>query len=350
MASLTETAFLSRKIIKWSIIGLISFTILRILFFAAVDFYRVAFPPPALVPNNALGKLPRIEFPESATPSGQLNFTIQTISGTIPEASTAARVYFMPKSRSSLLSLSRAQTLVGNIDFTTTPRQVGNSTLYHWIDIRNPLRSIDMDIVTGQFQLKYAYIHELTLFNQNLVPSPVQAINEVLTFFQKLGIKPPDLDFDNPQITYLRLVGNTLEPTTSQSQADAVRVDIFRKPYSTYPVLTDKPGEANVNFILSGAMDPNKNILEVNYNYWAVDTKTLGIYKLKSAQTAWAELQAQQAYFASLPPDNNVVITDVFLAYYDSKASQLFLQPVYVFKGENNFTAYVPAVAPPWTE
>lgn len=350
MASLTETAFLARKIIKWSIVGLVSFIFLRLAFFAAIDFYRITFPPPALVPNNALGKLPKIEFPPSATSSGQLNFTVQTVSGSIPEASDAARVYFMPKNRSNLLSLSRAQTLVSNIGFTTTPRQVENSDVYHWIDLKNPLRSVDLDIVTGQFELKYAYIHELTLFNQTNVPSPVQATNEVLAFFQKLGITPTDLDFDNPQVTYLHLVGNTLEPTTSQSQANAVRVDIFRQPYSTYPILTDKPGEANVNFIIGGSIAPNKDVLKVTYNHWEIDSKTMGIYALKTAQTAYAELQAGQGYIASLPPDNNLVITDVFLAYYDSKAPQLFLQPVYVFKGENNFMAYVPAVAPPWTE
>jgi hypothetical protein len=350
MGSLTETAFLSRKIIRWSIFGLIGFTILRLVFFAAIDFYRVTFPPPALVPNNALGKLPKIEFPESATPSGQLSFTINTVSGTIPEASDAARVYFMPKNRSNLLSLSRAQVLVNNVGFNTTPRQIGDTNAYHWIDLRNPLRSIDLDIVTGQFQLKYAYIHELTLFNQPNIPPPVQATNQVLAFFRKMGITAVDLDFDNPQVTYLRLVGNSLEPTTSQSQANAVRVDVFRKPYSNYPVYTDKLGQANVSFIISGAIETNKDILEVNFHHWEVDERTMGIYALKQASTAYTELQSGQAYFVSLPPDNNVVITDVFLAYYDSKMPQLFLQPVFVFTGENGFMAYVPAVAPPWTE
>ena len=351
MASLTETAFQARKTIKWALVGLVAFIFLRLAFFAALDFYRVTFPPPALIPNNALGKLPKIEFPKSASPSGQLTYKIQTVNGAIPEASDAARVYFMPKSRSNLLSLSRAQSLVGRIGFATTPRQVGDTTLYHWIDLKSPLRTIDLDIVSSQFELKYAYVHELTLFSEPYVPSPVQATNEVLSFFQKLGMIPADLNFINPKITYLQLVGNQLGETTSQSQANAVRVDIFRQSYSSYPVVNDQPGQGNVSFILSGATDTNKKILEVKYNYWEVDAKTLGIYTLKKAQTAFSELQNNQAYFASWPENTNtIVITDVYLAYYDGKNPQLFLQPVYVFKGEGGFVAYVPAVAPPWTE
>jgi hypothetical protein len=350
MDSLTETEYMSRKTIRCALVGLVVFIILRLVFFALIDLYRITFPPPALVPNNALGKLPKIEFPQSASPSGQLTYKIQTVSGTIPEASDAARVYFMPKNRSNLLSLSRAQSVVGKVGFTTTPRQINDTNVYHWIDLRNPLRSIDMDIVSGHFEMKYAYVHELSLFNTTAVPSPIQATNKVLAFFQKIGITPKDLDVENPLITYLRLSGNRLEPTTSQSQANAVKVDIFRKSYATYPVVTDAPGQANVSFILSGSFENEKDVLEVKYKHWDIDERTIGVYKLKTAQSAYAELQQGKAYFASLPQDTNIIITNVHLAYFDSVQAQLFLQPIYVFTGENGFAAYVAAVAPPWTE
>lgn len=349
MTTLTETAFFSRRFIRWGIIGFIGFIILRILFFMALDAYRRAFPPPLLVPNNALGKLPKINFPQTASPSGQLTYTLRTIEGAIPEASEAAIVYFMPKQRSNLLSLSRAQEFVNRLGFTTTPRQVSD-TGYRWIDLRNPLRTIEMDVVNNHFELKYNFGFDLSLFAARRVSSPLQAGGEILAFFQKLGISSPDLDTQNPQITYLKLVGDKLEPTTSQSQADAVRVDIFRRGYFGLPTVTDTTQEANVVFIISGSAETDKRIIYAKFKHWTIDNQTIGIYKLKSATTAYNELIAGQAYYARLPNETSIAITNVRLAYFDSVYPQLFMQPVFVFEGEPGFTAYVTAVAPPWIE
>jgi hypothetical protein len=35
------------------------------------------------------------------------------------------------------------------------------------------------------------------------------------------------------------------------------------------------------------------------------------------------------------------------LGYFESFAPQEYYQPIYIFKGDNNFIAYVEAVAPP---
>ena len=43
-------------------------------------------------------------------------------------------------------------------------------------------------------------------------------------------------------------------------------------------------------------------------------------------------------------------VRTVTLAYYDSLDPQNYLQPVFVFEGDDGFLAYVPAVALPWTE
>jgi hypothetical protein len=44
---------------------------------------------------------------------------------------------------------------------------------------------------------------------------------------------------------------------------------------------------------------------------------------------------------------SDVTVRNVFLAYYDPDTPQSYLQPVYVFTGDKNFAAYVPAVLNP---
>lgn len=349
MASLTETAFYARKTIKFGSIGLVIFIFARLAFNMFLDYIRETFPPSPIV-NNAFGKLPSITFPQSASPSGEITFILQTIDGNVPDASDSARVFFMPKSRINLLSLSRAQAFVGKLGFTTSPRQL-TETLYRWIDLKSPLRSIEYDTVSNLFTLNYLFQHDLALFLEKQIPSPAQARTETLNFLQSAGIRRTDIDTISPTIQYLKLVGNQLEPTTSQSQADAVKVDYFRNRVDGMLMVTDKPGEANISFILSGAQNPERRILFVKYQSWPVDFSSNARYKVKSSSEAWTEFLEGKSYIASFPQgQNNIPITDVFLAYYDSPAAQLFLQPIFVISGEGSFTAYIPAIAAPWTQ
>lgn len=350
MATLTETAYYSRKIVRWGIIALIGFIILRILFNLALVAIRRAFPAPPLRPNYLFGKLPTPSFPQSASPSGELAFTLQTISGGLPQASDAAKVYFMPKNRINLLSLSKTQSFVSRLGFTTSPRQV-NDTKYRWIDLRSPLKSIEMDIVSNQFTLSYAFVHDLSLFSERNVPPPDEAITEAYSYLQNLSLDIGDIYFTNANTTYLKLTGDQLEPTTSQSQADAVRVDFFRSPLNGLPMLTDEVGKGNVSVTLSGSRQSDQRILSVQFTYWPVDTSAVAVYKLRSITQAYEDLKAGKAYLVSLPTNTTqITITNVYLGYYDGKPSQLYLQPVFVFEGENKFQAYVPAIISTWLQ
>ena len=198
MATLTETAYYARKAVNWGIIGLIGLIVLRILFNLTLDAIRRTFPAPPLRVNNALGKLPRLTFPNSASPSAKLTFSLQTVTGTLPVASEAARVYFLPKNKPNFSSLQRAQTMVGRIGFTLTPTEI-NPTFYRWQDPKNPLRTLEMDTVNNHFILTYSYIHDLPLFAEKQIPSPEQGRLESEVLLQTLGLKPTDLDSGKPR-------------------------------------------------------------------------------------------------------------------------------------------------------
>ncbi|MCS6956503.1 MAG: hypothetical protein NZM02_01490, partial [Patescibacteria group bacterium] len=44
----------------------------------------------------------------------------------------------------------------------------------------------------------------------------------------------------------------------------------------------------------------------------------------------------------------DIVIKKIEIGYYDFDSYQSFLQPVYLFLGEDNFAAYVPAITSQW--
>lgn len=350
MATLTETAFYARKAINWGLIGLVSLVILRIVFNIAIDAIRQAFPPPLLVPNNALGKLPKINFPQVASPSGTLTYRFETISGTVPEASEAARVYFLPKNRSNFLSLTNVETTVGRIGFTSNPINL-MPTLYRWTDPKNQLRSIEADIINNHYKLSYAFIHDLGIFSQKELPNRDTAQREALSMLQSLGLNPPDLDPAKIDVKYLSLAGASLQPTTSQSQADAAKVILRRMDYDSMPIVSESPEYGPVMLILSGSRAQDQRVLSFEYQYWPIDTSTTGVYKLKTSAEAFEELKEGKAYYATFKPnESQIAITNVYVAYFDSLTPQFYMQPVFVFEGDPQFRAYVPAVAAPWIE
>src|SRR4030042_5809542 len=109
MSSLTETAYYTRKAINWTILGVISYIILRMFWSLFIILWFTIFPPKPPPPNHAFSRLPAIQFPAQASPSAGLTFQLQTIQGTVPIASSAATVYFMPKAAPDLLALNKTQ-------------------------------------------------------------------------------------------------------------------------------------------------------------------------------------------------------------------------------------------------
>ena len=85
--------------------------------------------------------------------------------------------------------------------------------------------------------------------------------------------------------------------------------------------------------------------MKAQIKYFAQSEDQIGIYPLRSTDQAFEDLKGGKGIvISSSQPDGEVKIKKVFLAYYDPDTYQEYMQPVYVFLGENKFVAYVTAV------
>ncbi len=352
MSSLTETAYYTRRAINWTILGIIGYMLLRIFWSLLVTVYLTVFPPKAPPPNHAFGTLPAVSFSgPAASPSAQPIFQLQTIEGSVPAASPSANVYFMPKKGSNLLALSTAQGFAKRLGFATTPiPDPASKNVYRFDDATNQLRHLWYDIVTTNFVILYDFQRDTGLFLNSRVPSAQEARAEAKNFLQTYGLYPDDLTKGNIRVTYYRVSENALLPVTSQSQADAVRVDFFRPLIAATPVVSDKPGEGPISIVFSGSGNNKKRILQLRYAYWPIDYQTTATYSLKTSAQAWQELQTGGGYVLKYPKTPLITVRNIYLAYFDSTAPQTYLQPVFVFEGDDGFLAYVPAVNPEYVE
>jgi len=351
MATLTETAYQTRKAINWAILAVISYVILRLLWSIFLSVWLTIFPPKAAPPNHAFGKLPSLQFPvATASPSGALTFRLETIEGTVPKASESATVFFMPKLASNLLALTKATEFAKRLEFTSEPIQE-TKYIYRFEDTEAPLRKLRYEIVSKNFILRYLYEQDMAVFSERNIPLADAAKLEAKNMLQTYGIYEDDIEKGTSTVQFLKLSGDTLVQTTSLSQADSVRVDFFRAPVAGTTVITPYPGEGSISFVFSGSKNIKKRVLQFAYTFWPIDYQTTATYGLKPSSAAWTELQNGGGYIARYPKTTNTaVIRKVYLAYYDSIEPQTYLQPVFVFEGDDDFLAYVPAVEATWVE
>lgn len=348
MASLTETAYHTRRAINWTVLGIIGYILLRMFWSIFVVVYLAVFPPKAPPPNHAFGTLPHVRFPQSAaSPSGQLVFQLQTIEGSVPETSPSAHVFFMPKEGSNLLALSTAQNFAKRLGFSTTPiSDPQNKNVYRFDDPELTLRHMWYDVVSSNFIIRYDFQQDAGLFLNNTVPDAQGARQEATNILQTYNLFPDDFKGGEVAVTFYRVSENNLVPVESQSQADAVRVDFYRPDIASTPVVTGAAG-GPVSVVLTGSKNNKKRMLQFSYTYWPVDYHTTATYTLKTSSQAWQELQNGSAYVLRYPQNAQAItVRNVYLAYYDTPDPQTYLQPVFVFEGDDGFIAYVPAVHP----
>lgn len=350
MATLTETAYWTRKGVKWGTIALVTFIILRTGFKIGKNIWRQIHPPPPPPPTVSFGKLPKLIFPEEKITGekSQLSFRLETIEGTLPKLPTIGRVYFMPIKEPNLLDLERANLLARKMGFQNQPEKI-RENLYRW---REGNTTLEININTLNFHLFYDYSQDQEVFTSKNLPTNQQAAQEVKNFLTTNGLLTEDLSQGIAEFEYLRFTALELIPAPSLSEADFIRVNLFRAPLSDLKILPPNPKKSLISFLFSGSRTPEKRIIEINYTYFPIEKEIWATYPLKPINQAWNELQAGQGFIANLGTNENkqIIIRKIYLAFYDSPTPQQYLQPIYVFEGDNNFFGYVPAIDPKWWE
>ncbi len=352
MATLTETAYYTRRTIKWGIIGLIAFFILRMFFGIIVSIWLQIFPPPPPPPTVAFGKLPSLKFPsqdEIISSSTKITYSLETIEGVPKISSSSATVFFIAKPSANLLSLDRANRFAAKMGFTVPPVSETASD-YLWQDPTSSFRSLRMNIVTDNFKVNYDYPADLAVFSEKNLPTKDRAILESVNFMKNLDLYPPALSNGRTAITYWQLSGNNLVQTTSMYNADAIRVDFQREKVLNFRLFPSRPPKEPVYFLFSGTTNTSSRILEFSYKFWHIDAEQGATYPLKTAETAWQELKNGKGYIASIKQGvQAVTVRKIYLGYFYPDDYQDFLQPIFVFEGDPDFLAYVAAVSPEWT-
>lgn len=340
MTTLTETAYFGRKFINIGAIALAIILVLRIVFGFATDLWQKLFPPPPPPANMAFGPLPYpLAQNNIATPSGAITYVLETVDGGFPETPYTLKVYFMPRLGATFGSFDRMKVSAENLGFKDIPLRAG-PTIWRFTDKDNPLRTLDIDEISGNFRLMYNYVSDVSIFTSKNFTSSDQAISTARTFFEHVS--------GLPTTYYFKYDAGALVSTTSLSNADAVSVTFARPDIDKMPVVSPDFRQGLVSALISGSTDPKKTVLEGRFFTTDIDTQNWGTYPIVKAADAFESLKSGKAIYASLPLPmaSTISIRKIYLAYLDPYPAQSYLQPVWVFSDEKGFVAYIPGVLP----
>jgi len=330
-------------------------------------------PPPIQPPTHVYNTLPPLQFPKNAVDT-KLTYTLNTITGGLPDFPDRLNVYPIKHNEPSLLNLNKVKTKVagvGFLDYTgyTLPEKYLGDVIYEWDDQKDFTRKLVFNIVTFNFNLDSNYLFSFSALGARRLSTQGNAILTTKTFLENMGLFPTDIDLTKTKPQLLSIKNGALTPTTSLSKTQVIRVDLYQKDmqYALNTGIPQKPKGFKLVDIQLPIMYPNPPYSTMSF--WIASSEngpTVGAarffhqdiilpkdldatYGIKTAKEAFEELQKGKSYIASYDGfDSNIAINDVYLAYYAGDQLQSYLMPIIVFEGKNGFFAYVSAVKNDW--
>jgi len=340
VTSLTLIAYQTRKLIKvgglFTVFFLISWTLIT----SALKAYEKAHPIKEK-PTVKYGILPKIVFPEKVFDSK--SFSKELANDKFPVSNDQAKVYFVARSNKPFMALDEDKKTAKLMGFENEPKEIGNGVYEFKNNLLN--QTLTINVFTGSFKMKYPYENDQMLLNPERILTKEEAIVAAKSYLSDADKLPDDLNLGEQKISYWKIAADGLRQVDSPSEANMTRVDLFRKNINDeMKIVSSNPNTAPISLMVTGSTVEGKKVVEVNYHYANIDRESYETYPIKSAEEAWGELKAGNYWPANDIANKEVTIRKIYLAYFEPVVLTNYLQPVYVFEGDNNFTAYVPAI------
>lgn len=337
--SLTQTAYNSRRIIKYGGIGIVLFTILWGISTSAYKAYKITHPT-YVAPTVKYGLIPRLIFPEKETKLKK--FTFELPNDDIPTFDDQAKVYVIYRPDKTFMAFEEDKKTAKSFGFTDDPVEIETGVYRFQNTVNN--KTLTVNVLTGDFTITYPYGSDQILLNPEKMVSKATAIEIASSFLSKGGKLTSDLVNGEKVVTFWKIEGDGLKSVSSQSEANAARVDFYRQSMDNLPIFSVNFGQASVSVLVSGSTVDAKKIIGVNFKDMAVSQESYSTYPIKSGQEIVDSLNSGNYWVAKDVSNENVVVKKIYLAYFEPITLTNYLQPIFVVEGENNFVAYIPAI------
>lgn len=328
--TLTKAAVYTKR----GMIGFIALIILIILVSSSLRMwndYQIAHRPKVEEkPEMKFGALPKIAFPNSNISSSNYSYTMDTVTGGLPETPKLAKIYFIPQSSVTLLAPDRASKLATNLGFPNNP-EIVTPTKYRFTDEGNG--KLTVDLTTGNFYFQRPIASSSANIFSNPFIDKDHVIGSFKNYLSSNGLLSDDIKTGRADVVF---------DGQSPAESKMAIASIWPQDLDKVPIVTTNPHQSLVKATVTTATDEINEFVEVHYTLRTIDKTTSSTYPLKTAEQALTDLKSGLAYIHNEPPNPQISISSIYLAYLEQEDYTPYLQPVFVFEG-SGFTALVPA-------
>ncbi|OGD86915.1 hypothetical protein A2870_00310 [Candidatus Curtissbacteria bacterium RIFCSPHIGHO2_01_FULL_41_11] len=340
MSTLTEAAIFSKKASIWLAISVVVLIFLMIFFGVAGSIKNALFPAPPLPATVAFGKLPRMDLSEGYKSASSTTYSLETVSGDLPVLPGGAKVFEISANVLSFGSIEDLKTKASRIGFSGQSEEIAGKVKF--TDPQDSNRVLLMESVTGNFTLRSNYATD-----QSIITSKPQSLEDAIEkasrFLLEFGLLEIEFPAEKIKTEFIRIDGNSLTKVQSLSAANLVQVDFFRGDLDKLAVIWPRDTSALTSVLVS-----QLKVVSADLNLQPIKKDSFASYPLKGVSKAFEDLKAGNAAFVRPIKNSDITIVDVKLGYVESSKNAEYLEPVYLFLGQDDQIGYVPAVSDLW--
>ena len=318
--------------------------------------------------NPIYGNLDPLEFTNKEVTGDQI-YKLNTTNGKLPgKFPFKMNVYkFKPRTYSYLAgdtALKDGKTMGYSEEDLITDLK---GTVYRWrkadtnsfleIDINSKRLYADSDMIRNSARMQKGRLNES------------YAIEGAIDFFDEVE-RIDDLYRKGLQkVTFGYVGGTKLFQTTAPRDILFARVDLYRK-MDDFVVLGPDPKVGLLNIFVAVPNSRETTFVikypKISAEYKEVEAKTTASYPIIDISTAWEAVKNGKGVITSIMPTNSsifdkqavptvseILVDNIYLAYYENTKDQPYLQPIYVFEAKykslgsqgGEMVIYLPAVS-----
>lgn len=301
------------------------------------------FPSPPPLPTVKFGVLPKVNFPQGLANQG-FTYNLDTLSGSLPTFDDRINVHQMQGYSANLLDLENIEKDVATVGFFSSPTALSDK-VYKWDDQD---RSLTVNTLTNDFTMSSGFVSSQSATKIGIL-NESDAISSANEFLSSTSFMPSDIDSSKTTTDLYSVQDGTLLPVESLSNTNVVAVNYFQNDVDKLPIYYPSGTKSTMRILLGRIGSGDISVVD-GYFYHQYVASGSATYPIISADDAFKKLKDGNGYIASYTgTDKNILIKDVSLGYFIGEDKQPYLVPIIVFKGNDNFVAYVPAVTDEWT-
>lgn len=352
--TLTEMSYYGRKMAPLAAIALL---VLLIFYFAVQLFlmYLKGQNKPAgtaqtqsqVAIKPVFDKIKKPVFIDAEPSSIVSNYVLDTLDGTPITATESSQIYFNPNKEPSFGFLQKIYFMAQKVGFDTelVKHKLTDERTASFFD---GLRALTVNISNFNFNYQYT----LTSDNIKLVTgaglTQTAVENAASDFLRNMDRYPEELARGERNVNYFNLNIETkaLTPVNTIEEANMAEIGFFRPQLNGLDMVAPKHFNSP-HFVVVAFTETSLQVVRAQVMLFEKSDEQVGIYPLKTGAKALEDLMSGKGYIVSRNPNDpadTVNIKSMYLAYVDNETYHEYTQPIFVFLGENNFVAYVPAV------